>query len=89
MATSERVQVKCPECGEKRSLSLRQARRAGKCPFCRYPIKIIVNDYYKRFWTDRFSADEIQVLASAIFNDIPNRRPALVASSRILDEDQN
>lgn len=80
VAPSERVIIKCPECGERRTLTVRQARRAGQCPFCRYPLKIEVTERYRNYWLERFSMTEIKVLASSVFDDIPDRSPALVAS---------
>lgn len=80
VTNSERVFVKCPECGERRSLTIRQARRAGQCPYCRFPIKVLVTDRYRRFWTDRYTMAEIKVLAGSVFDDLPGVRPALVAS---------
>ena len=87
MAQSERITISCPECGERRSLTVRQARRAGKCPYCRFPINIVVNDRYKSFWTDKYSMNEIRYLASTIFDDVPSRQ-ALLASGRVQDPGQ-
>lgn len=81
MAPSERIIIKCPECGERRSLTIRQARRAGKCPYCRYPLRIEITDRYRNFWLERFSMAEIRVLADTIFDDLPKGRQALIASN--------
>lgn len=82
VAPSERVVIKCPECGERRTLTARQARRAGFCPYCRYKVKIEVTDRHRRYWTDRYSMNEIMLLATNMFEDLADSRPALVASSK-------
>lgn len=86
VALSERVQIKCPECGEKRSLSSRQARRAGRCPYCRYPLRIEITDRYRRYWLDRYTLPEIRFMAGAIFGELEQRQ-AMVASARQVVED--
>lgn len=56
--------VVCPGCGRKRELSSRQARRASRCALCRFPPKYerpTEREY--RFWLERFSDEEILVMA--------------------------
>lgn len=76
------VMVACPECGEKRQSSERNAYRikagllSGKCGWCRNPNRVKpahlqpvepgLSSEYHQFWRDRFTQKELNELWAAV-----------------------
>lgn len=87
---SASVVVYCRSCGNPRTLTRRQARRAGLCNHCLYPPRdVVVHDRHRRFWFERFTDSELSLLASELAGRvvpaarIAERREALVASGSL------
>ncbi len=71
---SRYVEVTCAKCGlgwevsDRRERAIRAEGTTPICPDCRWPRKRLrpgPADY--AFWTERFSTDEIRLLAAALF----------------------
>lgn len=65
-------EVVCPSCGQRRTVSDRQARRGTTlCKLCRYPhTRLRPEDKDRRFWLERFSDEEILDLALGVFGHL-------------------
>jgi NAD-dependent SIR2 family protein deacetylase len=67
------VEVTCAECGDRWEVSERRERAVRAegtvpiCPDCRRRPRPRPGPADYRFWTDRFSMDEIRLLAAALF----------------------
>ena len=65
--TDEVVVVRCPSCKGLRGISARHVSRNGKlCTDCKGG-KVIKKSQFHNYWTARFSTEEIQEMASAIW----------------------
>jgi hypothetical protein len=69
-------EVICPGCGDRRTLSIRHARRnAGSygrpslCKLCRTPRPKPPTDSDRRYWLERFSDEDIVLLAWAFWKE--------------------
>jgi hypothetical protein len=68
-----KVSVECPHCEEPRDVTQRTARRirsgelSGLCDACRYGgAGVVVTDTLRQWWLDRFTLNEIFVLAAGL-----------------------
>ena len=58
--------IRCPSCGGLRSVAYRNRKTAALCTDCRKG-KVVFRTKYHRYWTERFTMDEIHDLARAIW----------------------
>jgi phage terminase large subunit GpA-like protein len=71
--------IRCPDCGETRSLGIRQLRRAKnqnvdpRCSVCR-SIKspAVIEQKHRNFWTNQYSSEWIKETAEMIWGDDPS-----------------
>ena len=67
---ARRREVRCPDCGSHRTVSLEQALKiqkgvsTGKCSGCRNPPKIVVREDHRRYWLIRAGVAESHIAAA-------------------------
>lgn len=68
MQTAEEVKVvRCPSCGGLRGISARHIERYNRvCPDCRRG-EVVTRTRYHNFWLKRFTREEIDEMARAIW----------------------
>lgn len=75
--------VRCPACNSLHVVSARHARRSpGRCRNCKQ-TRAESKDQYTSFWLQRFSDEDICLMAEAVFERPPgSASQTLVASAR-------